>query len=185
VLTNYIRLVKVLFGNKCPHLLCVIQVRNGLDYHKRLLEGRVTPALMINVLWRVHKDAWQFFNRCKKWEEGEALPCSRLQTMVAFLVDDVDIQMTLTCLVRGFIGPGRSTTTGTKTKKAEGTWGNHGWQPTQIPSIPPICQPCVKELKRLYVRPRIRKGPFLELALLVRVPVLERAGSHSRMGIAF
>jgi hypothetical protein len=38
-----------------------------------------------------------------------------------------------------------------------------------------------------YVRPRIRKGPFLELALpiLVWVPVLEWAGPRSRMGIAF
>jgi hypothetical protein len=37
------------------------------------------------------------------------------------------------------------------------------------------------------VRPRIRKGPFLELALpvLVRVPVLEQAGPRSRTGIAF
>ncbi len=50
VLTNYIRLVEVLFGDKCPHLLCVIQVRDELDYQERLLGGRVTPALMINVL---------------------------------------------------------------------------------------------------------------------------------------
>ncbi len=63
MLTNYIRLVKVLFGNKCPHLLCVIQVWDRLDYHKKLLKGRVTPALMINVLWRVHQDARQFFDR--------------------------------------------------------------------------------------------------------------------------
>jgi hypothetical protein len=34
VLTNYIRLAEVLFGDKCPHLLCVIQIRDGLDYHK-------------------------------------------------------------------------------------------------------------------------------------------------------
>jgi hypothetical protein len=106
VLTNNIRLVEVLFGNKCPHLLCVIQVRDRLDYHERLLEGRVTPALMINVLWRVHKDAWQFFDRCKKWEEGKALPRLTLQTMVASLVDNVDIQMTLTCPVGEFLGPG-------------------------------------------------------------------------------
>ncbi len=65
VLTNYIRLVEVLFCNKCPYLLCVIQVQDRLDYHKRLLEVRVTPALMINVLWRVHQDTQQFFNRCK------------------------------------------------------------------------------------------------------------------------
>jgi hypothetical protein len=150
VLTNYIRLVKVLSRNKCPHLLCVIQIRDRLDYHNRLLEGRVTPALMINVLWRVHQDAWQFFDRCKKWEEGKALPRLMLQTMVASLVDNVDIRMTLTCPVADFLGPGKSTTTGTKAKKTEGTQGNHGRQPTQNPSIPPICQPCVKELKQLY-----------------------------------
>jgi hypothetical protein len=73
-----------------------------------------------------------------------------LQTMVTSLVDDVDIRMTLTCLVADFLGPGRSTTTGTKAKKAEGTRGNHGRQPTRNLSIPPICQPCIKELKRLY-----------------------------------
>ncbi len=150
VLTNYIRLVKVLFGNKCPHLLCVIQVRDRLDYHKRLLEGRVTPALMIYVLWRVHQDAQQFFDRCKKWEEGKALPHLMLQTMVASLVDNVDIQMTLTCPVADFLGPGKNTTTGTKAKKTEGTQGNHGRRPTQNPSIPPICQPCIRELKWLY-----------------------------------
>ncbi len=150
VLTNYIRLVEVLFGNKCPHLLCVIQVRDGLDYHERLLEGRVTPSLMINVLWRVHQDARQFCDRCKKWEEGKALPRLMLQTMVASLVDDVDIPRTLMCLVADFLGLGKSTTTGTKAKKTEGTRDNHSRQPTQNPLIPPICQPCVKELKRLY-----------------------------------
>jgi hypothetical protein len=150
VLTNYIRLVKVLFGDKCPHLLCVIQVQDKLDYNKRLLEGRVTHARMINVLWRVHQVARQFFDRCEKWEEGKALPRSMLQTMVASLVDDVDIQMTLRCPVADFLGLGKSTTTGTKAKKTEGTRGNHGQQPTQNLSIPPICQPCIKELKRLY-----------------------------------
>jgi hypothetical protein len=150
VLTNCIRLVKVLFGNKFPHLLCVIQVQDGLDYHKRLLEGRVTPALMINVLWWVHQDAQEFFDRCENWDKGKALPCSMLQTMVVSLVDNVNIQITLTCPVADFLGQDPSTTTGTRAKKAEGTRGNHGRQPTQNPSIPPICQPCVNELNRLY-----------------------------------
>jgi hypothetical protein len=105
---------------------------------------------MINVLWRVHQDARQFFNRCEKWEEGKALPRSILQTMVASLVDNVDIQMTLTCPVSDFLGLGKSPTTSTKAKKTEGTRGNHGRQPTKNPSIPLTCQPCVKELKRLY-----------------------------------
>ncbi len=149
VLTNYIRLVKVLFGNKCPHLLCVIQVQDRLDYHKKLLKGRVTPALMINVLGRVHQDTRQFFDRCKKWEEGKALPRLTLQTMVASLVDDVDIQMTLMYPVADFLGPGESTTTGTKAKKMEGTRGNHCRQPTQNPLISLICQPCVNSLSAM------------------------------------
>jgi hypothetical protein len=84
------------------------------------------------------------------WEESKAFPRSMLQTMAASLVDDVDIQVTLMCPVADFLGLGKSPTTGTKAKKMEGTWGNHGRQPTKNPSIPPICQPCVKELKQLY-----------------------------------
>ncbi len=132
VLTNYIRLVEVLFGNKCPHFLCVIQVRNGLDYHERLLEGRVNPALMINVLWRVHQDARQFFDRCKKWEEGKALPRSMLQTMVASLVDNVDIRMTLTCPVADFLGQGRRTTTGIKERRQRGHGATTVGNPPEI-----------------------------------------------------
>ncbi len=152
----------MLFGNKCPHLLCVIQIRVGLDYHEQLLEGMVTLALMINVLWRVHQDARQFFDRSEKWEEDKALPRSTLQTMVASLVDEVDIRITLTCPVADFLGLGKSPTTGTKAKKTEGTRGNHGWQPTKNPLIPPICQPCVKELKQLY--PTMGIVPFCRIA---------------------
>jgi hypothetical protein len=151
VLTNYIRLVEMLFGDGCPHLMCVIQIRDGLDYHEWPLEGRVTPALMINVLWRVHQDARQFFNRCEKWEEGEALPRLTLQTMVASLVDEVNIRMTLTCPVSDFLGKhAAGTTTGTRAKKMEGARVGHGKQPTRNLAIPPICLPCVTELNRLY-----------------------------------
>jgi hypothetical protein len=122
----------------------------------------VTPALMINVLWRVHQDAWQFFDRSEKWEEGKALLRSMLQTMVASLVDEVDIWMTLTCPVADFLGLGNSPTTGTKAKKTEGTRGNHGRQPTKNLSISLICQPCIKELKRLY--PAMGIVPFCRKA---------------------
>jgi hypothetical protein len=150
VLTNYIRLVEVLFRNRCAHLLCVVQIRDGLDYQERLLENKVTPALMISVLWRVHQDAWQFFDRCEKWEEGKALPRLMLHTMVASLVDDVNIQMSLTCPVAEFLGPDTSTTAGTRVKRAEGTRGTPGQQPTWNPSIPSICLPCVNKMNRLY-----------------------------------
>jgi hypothetical protein len=58
--------------------------------------------------------------------------------------------MSLTCPVAEFLGPDTSTTAGTRVKRAEGTRGTHGRQPTQNPSIPPICLPCVNELNRLY-----------------------------------
>jgi hypothetical protein len=49
--TNYVRLLKVLFGNWCPHMQWVLQLQDALDSHERLLENRITPVLMINLLW--------------------------------------------------------------------------------------------------------------------------------------
>ncbi len=122
--------------------------------------GLLTLALMINVLWWVHQDARQFFDRCKKWEEGEALPRAMLHTMVASLVDDVHIQMSFTCPVAEFLGPDTSMTAGTRVKRAEGTRGTPGWQPTWNPSIPPICLPCVNKLNRFY--------PFHEYLIILQ-----------------
>ncbi len=34
VLTNYSRLMEVIVGCNCPHLICVLQLRDGLDLHK-------------------------------------------------------------------------------------------------------------------------------------------------------
>jgi hypothetical protein len=50
VLTNYVRLLEVMFKSECPHLITVMQLRDGLVQHERVLESRITPILMINLL---------------------------------------------------------------------------------------------------------------------------------------
>ncbi len=50
VLTNYVRLLEVLFGDHCPHMLWVQRLRDGLDDHERILETRITPTLIIHLL---------------------------------------------------------------------------------------------------------------------------------------
>jgi hypothetical protein len=105
VLTNYVRLLEVLFGDHCPHMLWVQHLHDRLDLHKCFLDTRITPALIINLLWKVHMDACQFFDSCEKWDDGEALPRSTLQSTVRALVDEVDITTTLTCPVVEFLRP--------------------------------------------------------------------------------
>ncbi len=78
VLTNYVRLLEVLFGDHCPHILWVQRLRDGLDDHERILETRITPSLIIHMLWKVHQDSRQFFDKCEKWDDGEVLPRSTL-----------------------------------------------------------------------------------------------------------
>ena len=153
VLTNYVRLLKILFGDGCIHMKWVLRLRDALDSHERLLESRITPVLMINLLWKVHQDSRQFFVRCERWEDGEPFPRSTLRATVAALEDDVHISTTLTCPVTEFLG-----TAATPSLKSDrhdpGAAGRHavthGKQPTKNPSIPPICAPAVKELNRLY-----------------------------------
>jgi hypothetical protein len=104
IFTNYIRLLEVLFGDQCHHLHLVLRLRDGLDLHKRSLESRGTPSLMINLLWQVHQDSRQFFDACEKWDDGKPLPCSMLQATVSVLVDDVHITLYLICPVTEFLG---------------------------------------------------------------------------------
>ena len=78
VLTNYSRLLEVIIGCNRPHLIFVLQLRDGLDLHEQVLESRVIPTLMINLLWKVHQDSQQFFDQCEKWESGKLLPHSNL-----------------------------------------------------------------------------------------------------------
>jgi hypothetical protein len=74
VLNNYSRLVEVLFGAECDHLAQVLAIRGGLEDHEMVLDTRLTPLLILHLMWRIHYDARQFFGACEGWEDGEALP---------------------------------------------------------------------------------------------------------------
>jgi hypothetical protein len=152
MLTNYVCLLKVLFGDWCPHMQWVLQLQDALDSHERLLENRITPVLMINLLWKVHQDSCQFFARCEQWEEGEPFPWSTLRAMVDALVDDIHINTALTCTVTAFLG---TTAQSIKQDKRDPeatrrSAGDIGKQPTKNPSIPPSCAQVVRELNSLY-----------------------------------
>ncbi len=74
MLTNYVGLLEVMFDSECPHLTTVMQIRDGLVQHERVLESRITPLLIINLLWKVHQDSRQFFTHCERWDSRELLP---------------------------------------------------------------------------------------------------------------
>ncbi len=152
VLTNYVRLLEVLFGDWCPHMQWVLQLRDALDSHERLLENWITPVVMINLLLKVHQDSRQFFAGCERWEEGEPFPWSTLRATVDALVDDVHINTTLTCPVTKFLGMATpSLRLDKRDPNATGRpAGGFGKQPTKNPSIPPSCAQVVKELDSLY-----------------------------------
>ncbi len=152
VLTNYARLLEVLFRDHCPHMLWVQRLRDRLDLHERILETRITPTLMINLLWKVHQDSCQFFDGCEKWDDGDALPWSTLQSTVRALVNNVEIMTTLTCPVAEFLGPEISALGPRQREKGKARGGGgFGRQPTKNASIPPICTSTVKEYNRLYL----------------------------------
>jgi hypothetical protein len=137
VLNNYSRLLEVLFGTECDHLAQVLAIRGGLEDHEMDLETRLTPVLILHLLWRVHYDARQFFTAREGWEDGEALPRSALRHTVVLLVDDCSIQETLTCPVGVFLGKATGVQPGmTATPKAQGT-RPLGAQPSVNTSIPP------------------------------------------------
>jgi hypothetical protein len=52
VLNNYSRLLEVLFGAECDHLAQILAIRGGLEDHETDLETRLTPALILHLLWR-------------------------------------------------------------------------------------------------------------------------------------
>ena len=131
-------------------MLWVQRLRDGLDEHERVLETRITPTLMIHLLWRVHQDSRQFFNGCEKWDDGHALPRSTLPSAVRALVDEIDITTTLTCPVKEFLGPDPATSGSRPREKREGRGTDWGRQPTRNVAIPHICAPSVRELNRLY-----------------------------------
>ncbi len=56
VLNNYLRLLEVLFGDRCPHLLMVLEIRDGLEDQEFDLESRLTQPLILHLMWRIHHD---------------------------------------------------------------------------------------------------------------------------------
>ncbi len=152
VLTNYVCLLEVLFGNWCPHMQWVLQLQDALDSHERLLENRITPVLMINLLRKVHQDSCQFFAGCERWEEGEPFPQSTLRATVDALVDDVHINTTLMCPVAKFLDA--ATPSLKHDKRDPGATGRpaggFGKQPIKNPSVLPSYAQVVKELNSLY-----------------------------------
>ncbi len=54
---NYCRLLDVLFGPNCSHLVHARGVQDALDKHEADLETKITPRLCLHLLWRVHYDA--------------------------------------------------------------------------------------------------------------------------------
>ena len=142
VLNNYTRLLEVLFGHDCPHLIMVLAIREGLEQHETDLESRLTPSLILHLMWRVHHDAREFFVACEAWNVGEHLPRSALGLTVQQLADNCTIQTMMTCPASAFLGraadlhPGKPTPA--RTPKTPTTP-----QPTINPSIPPLCQKAV------------------------------------------
>ncbi len=96
VLNNYTRLLEVLFGDDCDHLVHVRAIRDGLEDNETDLESNITQSLCLHLLWRIHHDARQFFMAFESWEDGEILPRSQLGLTVRHLVDDCAIQLMLT-----------------------------------------------------------------------------------------
>ena len=75
---NYCRLLEVLFGPSCSHLVHARGIRDVLDEHEADLESKITPRLCLHLLWRVHYDARQFFLACERWAPPDPLPRSNL-----------------------------------------------------------------------------------------------------------
>ena len=174
VFTNYARLLEVLFGPDCPHLLFVIELRDGLAEHERMLECTVTPTLMVHLLWKVHLDARQFFTACERWDIGNIIPISYLGKTVHELVADVNITATITCPVAQFLGPpaGAQKREPRENPRERPAGQVPTKQPTRNSAIPAICASVVQKFNRLH--------PSLDIASFVRKAGLRY--SDVRMG---
>jgi hypothetical protein len=104
VFNNYVHLLEVMFGDVCNHLIYVRAIRDELEEHEMDLESRITQPICLHLMWRVHHDAHQFFLSCKSWNNGEALPRSKLGLMVQQLVEDCAFPRMMRCLVVAFLG---------------------------------------------------------------------------------
>ena len=159
VLNNYTRMLEVLFGDECDHLVHVRAIRDGLEDNETDLESKITQNLCLHLLWRIHHDARQFFMACESWEDGEILPTSQLGLTVRHLVDDCAIQVMLTCPVAAFMGAGSEP----KPKgTARGRTPAGGSKPSINTAIPPLCLKSVEKFNKLYptlsVLDMVKKG---------------------------
>jgi hypothetical protein len=138
---NYIKLLEVLFGPSCPHLIQVKGLRDGLEDNEGDLETRMTTTLCLHLLWRVHHDARSFFQACERWDCGDPLPRSSLEATVRRLCDDCCIDVAMTCPVAAFLGPEQ-----TKPKAKSTTEPKSGKpkQPVINSAIPPGCRKAVE-----------------------------------------
>lgn len=163
ILSNYTRLLEVLFDAECPHLGYVVQLRDGLILHERVLESSITPTLMIQLLWKIHQDARQFFTLCERWDAGDILPHSHLGNTVRDLVADINISGTITCPVAQFLGPApgahKREAREAPRDKPPGPAG-HGKQATKNSAIPALCAMVVQKFNRLH--------PTLDISSFVR-----------------
>lgn len=137
---NYCKLLGVLFGDSCPHLVQVMAIRDGLELHEHDLEMKITRLLCLHLLWRIHFDARQFFTACERWTPGSPVPRSALGGTVARLVDDCSIAECLTCPVTAFLG---STPTSKPGETARTPRAGQAYKPTTNAAIPILCRPTV------------------------------------------
>ncbi len=143
VLNNYTRLLEVLFGDDCDHLVHVWAIKDGLEDNETDLEAKITQTLCLHLMWRIHHDARQFFMACERWEDGEILPKSRLGLTVRQLVDDCAIQLMLMCPVAAFMGADPDTPVGRGAGPARVCTPAGNSKPSINPAIPPLCQKAV------------------------------------------
>ena len=152
VLNNYLRLLEVLFGEHCPHLLMVMEIRDGLEDQEFDLESRLTQPLILHLMWRIHHDARQFFAACEGWDTGESLPQSALGLTVRHLVDDCVIHKMMTCPESAFLGKDTDAPPAAKAsrsaKTATATTG--AGKPSVNTAIPPLCKTAVAKFTKQY-----------------------------------
>ncbi len=144
---NYCKLLGVLFGNSCPHLVQVMAIQDGLELHEHDLELKLTKPLCLHLLWQIHFDARQFFTACERWAPESPVPRSALGGTVAWLVDDCSIAECLTCPVSAFLGPmplSKAAETAPSTRAGQAN------KPTINASIPALCKPMVDLLNSQY-----------------------------------
>jgi hypothetical protein len=162
VLNNYTRLLEILFGDKCDHLVHVRAIRDGLEDKETDLEAKITQTLCLHLMWRIHHDARQFFGACERWEDGEILPSSQLGLTVRHLVDNCAIQLMMTCMVAAFMGAEAGATAGRSAGAARARTPAGNSKPSINTAIPPLCQKAVASFTKLYptlsVMDMVKKG---------------------------